>query len=1074
MVRFLLHLCCLVPLVLPAQGLPPVLATQLRTLAADAQLSPTEVADYRITHQHTNAVTGITHFYLQQVHNGLPVHGATAGLHLSAQGQPVAGDVQFRSNLSELIQPGVVALTAADALRAAFVPLGIAVAGEVSEASRAGYRWLMHPVLHQPARAQLLYFPVGKTYVPTYELLLDPRAQPELMAVYVDARSGEVVHRQSLKLSCDHASPRPLVSENHEKAAVPAAAPFLVPQYRVYEFPVESPTWGNRSMVANPATLNPTASPNGWHQINGTDYTDTRGNNVDAYLDTDSTNTVSSPADRADGGAALLFDFAHNPGTDPTLYQDAAVTNVFYVSNVVHDVLYNYGFTPAAGNFEAADTDDVRAEVQDASGRCNANFATPPDGMRPRMQMYTCNSNDGAFDNGVILHEYGHGVSNRLTGGPANASCLFNAEQMGEGWSDYLAIIHTMLPTHTAATPRPIGNWLFNRPASHKGIRPTAYSRDMGINGTTYADIANLSRPHGVGYAWCTMLWDLTWDLIDLYGFDPDTYNGTGGNNKALRLVMAGMQLQPCSPGFVDGRDAILAADAALFGGIHQQLIWSAFARRGLGYSAAQGSSQSKSDQLEAYDLPPAFGLSATITTDKTVLAPGEDLTVTVTLQNNGAAVGGLRVALPLPPATTLLPGSGATVANGEVRFDNVAVGGGGNLTLSYALRLDANAVANPPDFFEGFEAGSGDWVAATTGAPGWTITNGAGVGGSNAMVGPTQDYSALLTLTNALPFGLTATSRLRFRTNLASELHWDGGTVELSTDNGRTWSSLASHFTSGGYNDYINNNPQTPAFSGNVSGFLQSEIDLGNWADEAVLVRFNVHSDPAVNVPNGGWTLDNVELTDRQLLLPLSAVLTDGAQRVVGTGRLPQAVRVGSALPVRYTAFTAEHATGERTNVLRWRTATETNSSHFVVEHRTDTGVFADIDEQRAAGTSTTARDYRFRHRGVAPGVHYYRLRQIDLDGSAHYSRVVTVTAGTRAGITLFPNPARHRVQLRLSGEAGPETVVLYDLHGREVYRTTVGGNALSTLDLRHLPAGLYTLRVPGWRHVERLLLTE
>ena len=47
---------------------------------------------------------------------------------------------------------------------------------------------------------------------------------------------------------------------------------------------------------------------------------------------------------------------------------------------------------------------------------------------------------DGDYDNGVITHEYGHGISVRLTGGPATSSCLNNDEQMGEGWSDFFGL----------------------------------------------------------------------------------------------------------------------------------------------------------------------------------------------------------------------------------------------------------------------------------------------------------------------------------------------------------------------------------------------------------------------------------------------------------------------------------------------------------------------------------------------------------------------------------------------------------------------------------------------------------
>jgi hypothetical protein len=80
----------------------------------------------------------------------------------------------------------------------------------------------------------------------------------------------------------------------------------------------------------------------------------------------------------------------------------------------------------------------------------------------------------------------------------------------------------------------------------------------------------------------------------------------TGGNNLAAQLVIDGLELQPCSPGFVDSRDAILQADQALTGGDNRCEIWRGFAKRGLGKSAIQGSSNSKFDGTQAFDLPRA------------------------------------------------------------------------------------------------------------------------------------------------------------------------------------------------------------------------------------------------------------------------------------------------------------------------------------------------------------------------------------------------------------------------------------------------------------------------------------
>jgi len=211
---------------------------------------------------------------------------------------------------------------------------------------------------------------------------------------------------------------------------------------------------------------------------------------------------------------------------------------------------------------------------------------------------------DGDLDNGIVAHEYGHGISNRLTGGANNTSCLNNQEQMGEGWSDWLGLMITIEPGDNAGDTRGIGTFAIGQATDGNGIRPFPYSTNMVVNPVTYDDIKTFSVPHGVGSVWASMIWDMSWFLILEYGFDSDLYNGTGGNNIAMQLVLDGMKLQGCSPGFVDGRDAIIAADLAANGGANECIIWNAFARRGLGVSADQGISGSVTDGTEAYDLP--------------------------------------------------------------------------------------------------------------------------------------------------------------------------------------------------------------------------------------------------------------------------------------------------------------------------------------------------------------------------------------------------------------------------------------------------------------------------------------
>jgi hypothetical protein len=164
-------------------------------------------------------------------------------------------------------------------------------------------------------------------------------------------------------------------------------------------------------------------SPSGW--VSGTTTT---GNNVDAYLDRDNNNAADAINARPVSSTRdfqYAFDLAAAPTT--TTNQNAAVTNLFYLNNVIHDELYRHGFNEASGNFQTnnfgkggAGNDPVNAEAQDGGGTSNANFATPNDGSRPRMQMYLWNQStpnrDGDVDSDVVYHEYGHGLTWRMIG----------------------------------------------------------------------------------------------------------------------------------------------------------------------------------------------------------------------------------------------------------------------------------------------------------------------------------------------------------------------------------------------------------------------------------------------------------------------------------------------------------------------------------------------------------------------------------------------------------------------------------------------------------------------------------
>ena len=234
-------------------------------------------------------------------------------------------------------------------------------------------------------------------------------------------------------------------------------------------------------------------------------------------------------------------------------------------------------------------------------------------------------NSDGDFDNGIIAHEYGHGISTRLAGGPNNSGCLNNKDQMGEGWSDWFALMMQLKPGDSGKAKRGIGTFVSSQDTDGLGIRTYVYSTDRALNPMTYAftngfttydsNGVESTSVHGVGSVWATMLWDLTWAYITKYGYNDNKYIGDGGNNKVMQLVIDGLKLMPCSPTFVTARNALIAADQATTGGKDFCMIWDVFASRGLGVNASAGDGNIGNDQVEDFTTPAAGANCTTLGT---------------------------------------------------------------------------------------------------------------------------------------------------------------------------------------------------------------------------------------------------------------------------------------------------------------------------------------------------------------------------------------------------------------------------------------------------------------------------
>ncbi|KAH7339480.1 metalloprotease [Rhizoctonia solani] len=340
----------------------------------------------------------------------------------------------------------------------------------------------------------------------------------------------------------------------------------------------------NHTIVKDPEDK--VSSPEGWYSEAVLKKPGTLGNNVASYKGQP---LVGETFQSGPG----QYHYKYDPNQEPEAEENknAAVVNAFYVVNAMHDITYHYGFTEKSFNFQADNydkggqgNDPVLVSVQDGSGMNNANFLTPPDGQPGQMRMYlwdkTSPKRDGALENDIIVHEFTHGVSNRMTGG-GTGRCLQTTEAggMGEGWSDAMADI-----TEAKSAPIPdftLGSYVTG---NEKGIRSHPYSTDTKINPLTYGSLVSREEVHAIGEVWALMLHELLAAFAGKYGldgkFDP---SAEAGNSIVLHLMMDGFALQPCNPTFISARDAILQAEANRYKGKYNCIIWIAFAKRGLG-----------------------------------------------------------------------------------------------------------------------------------------------------------------------------------------------------------------------------------------------------------------------------------------------------------------------------------------------------------------------------------------------------------------------------------------------------------------------------------------------------------
>jgi hypothetical protein len=600
----------------------------------------------RMTREDVTAHNGMHTLVWQQTVDGIPVYNTVLRANVTRDGALVTlGSLLVRSpevatQLDELQRAQLEAhppIEIKEAIVLAAANLGDELtaeqATEVSVAEGAERKQRFSAPLLSDTMAQLSWLPLNETTLRLcWDVTLMSLAQVHMFRVLVDAQTGEILKRTSLTNDISDATYRVFGDAGTLQpldSPAPMSPGFSTPG-------TTQPAVAARILVTTSA-LDTTASPNGWINDGGID---SFGNNVDAHLDTSAVNPTYGSGTHATS-ATRNFDFPMDLAMAPNSYQSAVVTQLFYVCNYYHDRLYALGFTETSGNFQqnnfsrgGSGNDAILADAQDGSGTNNANFSTPSDGSAGRMQMFLFTGptpdRDGDLDIEIVFHEATHGLSNRLVGGGVGMSQL-QSQGMGEGWSDFYGLCLLSQPTDDVNGTYAAGAYATYQLSGmtsnyYYGIRRYPYSTDLNKNPLTLKDIdpsrasphtgiplsprysssnSDPSQVHGQGEVWCATLWEVRAALINRLG-------AVAGNQMVLQLVTDGMKLSPANPTFLQARNAIIQADLVANAGANRNVIWAAFAKRGMGASATVPSATSTSGVVEAYDIPDNLGVTPT------------------------------------------------------------------------------------------------------------------------------------------------------------------------------------------------------------------------------------------------------------------------------------------------------------------------------------------------------------------------------------------------------------------------------------------------------------------------------
>jgi hypothetical protein len=306
------------------------------------------------------------------------------------------------------------------------------------------------------------------------------------------------------------------------------------------------------------------------------------------------------------------------------------------------------------------------------------------------------------------------------------------------------------------------------------------------------------------------------------------------------------------------------------------------------------------------------------------------------------------------------------------------------------------------------------------------------------------------MTLKNAINLSANAHPRLNFWTKFDIESGWDYGQVEISTNNGTTFTPLAGAYTTLGSGSFQPNGE--PLYDGIQSTWVNEIMDLTNYNTSQVKLKFELKTDGSVE--KDGWFVDDIGIV------------------------------VYGIIPVELSSFTA--FAHDENVLLNWVTSTETNNLGFDVERRitSSNSGWQKLGFINGNGTTTEKSSYSFTDKNPVEGKSYYRLKQIDFDGSTKTYNAVEVDFGIVKEYSLsqnYPNPFNPSTEINFSlAKSGNITLKVYNLLGSEVTTLVDGfmeaGKQSIKFNAKNFTSGVYfyTIKADNFTSTRKMLLMK